>query len=135
MPIFPSGCGYGGPRYAWRGPPSSGEDSAEGTRLLAYLESTATLAEVKAQYETCSTYDLVADLTLCREFIQACRILISRTSDETRQGSAALRDNAAKYRTELERAMAWLSARDADFAGAQTAGSVRVVSLAGIRDL
>lgn len=102
---------------------------------MAYLESTATLAQVKAQYEICSTYDLVADLTLCREFIQACRILISRTSDETRQGSAALRDNAAKYRTELERAMAWLSARDADFAGAQTAGSVRVVSMAGIRDL
>jgi hypothetical protein len=102
---------------------------------LAYLDSTATLAEVKAQYEDCSTYDLSGDLTLCREFIQACRILISRTSDETRQGSAALRDNAAKYRTELERAMGWLAQRDADFASGSASGSVRVVSLAGIRDL
>lgn len=102
---------------------------------MAYLESTATLAEVKAQYETCSTYDLVADLTLCREFIQACRILISRTNDETRQGSAALRDNAAKYRTEMEQAKSWLAQRDTTFSGDLGAGRVRVVSTEGIRDL
>jgi hypothetical protein len=102
---------------------------------MAYLEPTATLAEVKARYEATSTYDVAVDLTMCREFIQACRILISRTADETRQGSAALRDSAGKYRQEMDAAKAWLAARDEAFAGSAGGGSVRVVSPSGIRDL
>lgn len=102
---------------------------------MAYLDSTATLAEVKAAWEDSALYDLTADVTLCKEHIQACRMLIARTADETRQGSAALRDNAGKYQKALDAALRWLSANDATFAGNQGAGSVRVVSTAGIRDL
>ncbi len=101
---------------------------------MAYLTAGASLADVLTAYETTSTYDLESDLTLCREHIQACRYLISRTADETRQGSAALRDNAAKYRESEKRAVAWLAARDSDFAGDSGAGRVRYISLNGFRD-
>lgn len=102
---------------------------------MAYLESTATLAQVLAQYETTSVYDIEVDLVMCREQIQACRMLIARTADETRQGSAALRDNAGKYERALKAATNWLASRDAAFAGDQGAGTVRVLSLDGLRYL
>lgn len=102
---------------------------------MAYLSATATLAEVKAQWENTSTYDLTVDLTMCKEHIQACRMLILRTVDETRQGSAALRDNVQKYQDALDAAKEWLTARDTTFAGDAGAGRVRIVSTAGIRDL
>lgn len=108
---------------------------ARGQTVLPYLDSTATLAEIKAQFEDTANYDLLADITLCRYHIQACRMLIARTADETRQGSASLRDNSTKYQTALDTAVAWLSANDPDYAGAAGAGSVRILSLEAIRDL
>ena len=102
---------------------------------MAFLDSTATLAEVKAQYEDTSIYDLSADVVMCKEHIQACRMLISRTADEQRQGSAALRDSAKKYQDALAAATRWLAANDATFAGNVGGGSVRVLSTQGMRDL
>lgn len=102
---------------------------------MAYLTATATIAEVKAQWENTSTYDLAGDVTMCREHIQACRLMISRTADETRQGSAALRDNAAKYQKALDAATEWLAANDSTYATRSGGGLVRVVSTDGIRDL
>lgn len=102
---------------------------------MAYLTSTATLAEVKAQWENTTTYDLAADVTMCREHIQASRMLIARTADETRQGSSALRDNVAKYERAEKAARTWLAERDPDFAAGSAAGFVRVLSVEGLRDL
>lgn len=101
---------------------------------MAYLTSSATLADVKAAYESTATYDLDGDLTMCREHIQACRVLIARTVDETRQGSAALRDSAAKYRESERAAVKWLAERDAAYAGDAGAGRVRYISTARMHD-
>lgn len=102
---------------------------------MAYLTASATIAEVKAQWENTSTYDLAGDVTMCKEHIQACRLMILRTADETRQGSAALRDNATKYQRALDAATEWLAANDPTYATRSGTGSVRIVSTAGIRDL
>jgi len=100
---------------------------------LAYLESNAALADVKARYESTSVYDLEGDLVMCREHIQACRILIGRTADETRQGSAALRESYAKYKGSLDAALKWLAAVDPGFASGAGAGSVRLM-VPNVRD-
>lgn len=87
-----------------------------------YLAAGATIAEISAAYEAASMYDLSNDTTMCRQYIQALRFLIHRTKDETRQGSAALRDQALKYEKQLAEAMAWLRARDTTFNVAATGG-------------
>lgn len=102
---------------------------------MAYLDAGASLKTVLSAYETSSVYDLTGDVGLCREHIQACRFLIARTADETRHGGAGLRDNAAKYRASEEKAMGWLASNDPAFSGGSGAGSVRYVSLNGMRDL
>lgn len=87
-----------------------------------YLPAGATLAEISAAYEAASMYDLSNDTTMCKQYIQALRFLIHRTKDETRQGSAALRDQSLKYEKQLAEAMAWLRARDTTFNVAATGG-------------
>ncbi len=87
-----------------------------------YLAAGATLAEISAAYEAASMYDISNDTTMCKQYIQALRFLIHRTKDETRQGSAALRDQSLKYEKQLAEAMAWLRARDTTFNVAATGG-------------
>jgi hypothetical protein len=99
---------------------------------MAYLSSDATLDQVRSAYRASASYDLENDLTKCREYIQALRFLIELVKDETRQGSAALRDQAGKFEKELDAATSWLAARDADFAG-DGGGGVTYLDLSGAR--
>jgi hypothetical protein len=92
--------------------------------VVAYLDSTATLDEVLAQFEDTSLYDVSGDATMCREHIQSCRMLISRTLEESRHGTGAVRDSAGKYQRALDDAVKWLAARDSDFRGQATTGVV-----------
>lgn len=101
---------------------------------MAFLDSDATLAEVIAQYENTSHYDVGGSdaITMAREHVQACRILIGRTVEETRQGSSAVRDMAAKYRLSEAAAKGWLKINDPDQAG-QSGGGVRHYSFSDLR--
>lgn len=99
---------------------------------MAYLAADATLDQVRAAYRAGASYDIESDTTKCREFIQALRFLIEIVKDETRQGSASLRDQAGKFENELARATEWLAARDEDFAGTG-GGSVTYLDLSGVR--
>jgi hypothetical protein len=101
---------------------------------LAFLDSDATLAEVIAQFENTSHYDVGGSdaITMAREHVQACRILIGRTVEETRQGPSAVRDISSKYRDSLREAKAWLKINDPDQAG-QSGGGVRHYSFSDLR--
>lgn len=99
---------------------------------MAFLEPDATLTEIRAAYRENCLYRVNRSVEQCRQFIQACIFLIDAVKDETRQGSAALRDNAGKYERALAAAEGWLAEQDPDFAGAG-AGQVTFVDLSGLR--
>lgn len=101
---------------------------------MAFLESTASLAEVIAAFENTTLYDVpgVGGVAMAREHVQACRILIGRTVEETRQGPSAVRDSSAKHKTAADGALAWLKVNDPDFAGAE-GGGVRHYSFEDLR--
>lgn len=90
------------------------------------------MAECVAAFEDNSTYDLEGDTAMCKRFIQACRVLMERSKNETRQGTAALREEVSKYEKAEARAVDWLKANDATFAG-QAATGVTFADLSEIR--
>ena len=100
---------------------------------MAFLEADATLAQVRVAYRANLMYDLNKSVEQCKQFIQACRFLIDAVKDETRQGSAALRDNAGKYERALAAAEEWLAVRDVEFAGSE-GGGVTYADLSAMRD-
>jgi hypothetical protein len=100
---------------------------------VAYLSGDASLADIRAAYRAACTYDVENDVAKCREYIQALRFLLELSKNETRQGSASLREEVPKYERELAGALAWLAARDEDFAGAG-GGGVVFADLRGFRD-
>lgn len=102
-------------------------------RTLAFLEPDATLSEIRAAYRANCLYRMNRSVEECKQFIQACVYLIDAVKDETRQGSAALRDNAGKYERALSAAESWLAENDAAFAGSG-GGSVTFMDLSRLRD-
>lgn len=79
---------------------------------MAYLTSSATLAEVQAAYESNATYDLTASVTACKEFIQAGRMLIARMADQSSHGGTSLKESYQRIESQLVKAEAWLVQND-----------------------
>lgn len=76
------------------------------------LSSASTLAEIQAAYDDNLDYDLSGDAAKCRQFIQACRMLIRRRPEETQNGTSRIRDDYHKLQVELTKAETWLAAND-----------------------
>lgn len=100
---------------------------------MALLDADASLEQIRTAYRTNCLYRHNRSVEECKAFIQACVFLIDAVKDETRQGSAALRDNAGKYEKALQAAEDWLSTVDSDFSGSG-GGSVTYADLSGLRD-
>jgi hypothetical protein len=82
------------------------------------LSSSSTLAEVEAAYDDNASFEEDRDVTKCRAFMTAVRILLRRNPEE-----AGTRESNAKFRMdlladELKRAQQWLAANDTGSAGA-----------------
>ncbi len=99
------------------------------------LTSSSTLSEVQAQYEDNASYDLNASVAECKLFIQAARILIRRTIDESAHGSTRMRESVSRLENELKKAEAWLAANGGGADGTLSASrdNVRYFSLENFR--
>lgn len=80
------------------------------------LGSTSTDEEISAAYDDNSDYDIEGDVSKCKTFIQACRILIRRMSSEIRKGNIWLKEEIGRIQDELKTAIAWLKNNDSTFA-------------------
>lgn len=76
------------------------------------LSSASTNTEVKAAYDDNCGYDLDDDVTKCKEFIRACRILVRRMAEEIRTGNSSVSDTYKKIQDELKKAESWWTAND-----------------------
>ena len=96
------------------------------------LNSTSTLAAVTAAYDDNVDYDLSDSVVKCKDFIQACRILLRRQADESQHGDSSVRDEYRKIEARLEQAEAWWATNDSS-AATRFAGSVKYPSFEGFR--
>ena len=94
--------------------------------MPAYVDSTATWAEVCAEYEDCASYDVAADTDLCKRFIVAGRILLRRVQTRAKNGGGEVEMDPAQISAELKKAEAWLAGNDATATTAANTGGARV---------
>ena len=99
---------------------------------MAYLTSSATIAEIQAAFENNSTYDLTGDATACKEFIQAGRMLIARMVDQSSHGGTSLKESYQRIESMLKKAEAVLPSLDTTSAS-RTGDVVRYASFEGFR--
>jgi len=109
-------------------PPLDGEGND-----VSYVSSSSTDAEVIAAYEDNASYDVASDVTMCREFIAACRVYLRRMTEATQHGDASVRDTYQKIREELDAALRWWRANDSTAAGIGARGGVKVLSIEDFR--
>lgn len=89
------------------------------------LSSVSTLAEVNAAYDDNASYEEQSSLSMAREFISACRILLRRTPQMAmHDGKNQLQNNLTVIRQEMERAQRWIDRQPAS-SGSTSGGVVQ----------
>jgi hypothetical protein len=88
-----------------------------------------TRAELVAEYQRCSGYDVDNDAAAARQFVRVCRALLSpRFPQEATSGSKAATSTAIIAVEQLERqltaALKWLQINDPTFRSSQAGGGV-----------
>lgn len=101
--------------------------------MPTYVDSSATWAEVCAEYEDCASYDVAADTDLCKRFIVAGRILLRRIQTRAKNGGGEVEMDPAQISAELKKAEAWLSGNDPAATVAVNTGGVRALGVETFR--
>jgi len=94
------------------------------------LDSSSTLAQVKAAYDDNSDYDLADSVAKAKLFIQACRILLRRLPAEQGDRDQKLRIEPARIQEQLDNALAWLRGHPGFASGD---GQTTLVDVSGFR--
>lgn len=99
------------------------------------LSSSPTYAEVKAAYAANVGYDLDGDVAACREFIKACRLLLSpqfgvKRASHGGRGAEEVELDQTLVEKQLNAALAWFAANSAS----SQAASVIHPDFNGFRD-
>lgn len=76
------------------------------------LDSTSTLAEVKAAYADNAAYDELGSVPKAKAFVTACRLLIFLLPTAAGQGGETITLDKAGLLAEMSQAKAWLSLND-----------------------
>jgi hypothetical protein len=108
------------------------------------LAANPTREEVIAAWEANSDYDLVADVTKCREFIRACRLYLGPRNSIKRMSHGLSRggggeevelDLKVQIQDGLKKAESWLAANDTTtLAPSPGGGGVVHPDFSGFRD-
>lgn len=80
------------------------------------ITSDSTLAQVKAEYRTCSDYDLAGDADKARRFVIACRYLLALPRRSARE-SESLDLNPDAIQRQHDAALAWLDSQSGGASG------------------
>lgn len=98
--------------------------------MPVYVDSSSTWDEVKAAFEDNASYDVVGDADMCRMFIVAARIYLSRMQTVAKNGTAQAEMDPAQIKSQLEKAEQWLTANDATATQTAYRGGMRGVGVA-----
>lgn len=101
------------------------------------VNADSTLDEVKAEFENTASYDVTGDISLCRRFIVAARILINRRPIQASQGGNSGQWSLGLINEQLKTAEAWLrdnGGMPAPANGRSGEGAGRVFSLENYRE-
>lgn len=102
------------------------------------LTSASTLAELKAAYDDNVGYDLDNSVSMAKEFIKACRMLLQRVPKRMRhggQGGDEMEIDPAQVAKQLEAAEQWWQANDPNAAlRSGGGGAVQLTTSEGFRD-
>lgn len=79
---------------------------------MASVTSASTVAEIEAAYVDNGSYVEDQSVTKCRAFITAARALLIKLPTVATKGANSLSYRVESVQRELERAQAWLEARD-----------------------
>lgn len=101
--------------------------------MPTYVDSSSTFDEVKAAFEDNAGYDVVGDADMCRMFIVAARIYLSRLQTLIKSGTAQSEMDPAQIRSQLEKAETWLTANDATATQTAYRGGTRGVGISSWR--
>lgn len=80
------------------------------------ITSDSTLAQVKAEYRTCSDYDLTGDADKARRFVVACRYLLALPKRSARE-SESLDLNPDAIQRQHDAALSWLDSQSGGVSG------------------
>ena len=78
------------------------------------LTSASTLAEVRAAYDDNADWDTDMDLTKCKAFVQACRILLRRLPGSTTENGKSVTLSLYLIQEQLKDAVEYLRANSAE---------------------
>ena len=84
---------------------------------------------MKAAFEDNASYDVVGSADMCRMFIVAARIYLSRLQTVAKNGTAQAEMDPAQIRSQLEKAERWLAANDATATQTAYRGGTRGVGI------
>ena len=101
--------------------------------ITTSLGSTSTLAEIQAAYDDNCGYDLSNDLTMCKNYILACRLLLRILTDEASSGESRVRQDRVLLQSELKKAESWRAVNDPDARTAIARSFYRGVSFGSFR--
>lgn len=96
------------------------------------ITSDSTLAQVKAEYRTCSDYDLTGDAAKARRFIVACRYLLALPKRSARE-SESLDLNPDAIQKQHDAAIVWLDSQSGGVSGSQSARASTLCALGRTR--
>lgn len=88
------------------------------------LTSASSTATVIAAYEDNIDYDLQGSVSMCKDFIQAARILNRRAPEEVTHGNQRVKEMVDAIPKALANAESWLAANDTDYSSRRSVGSV-----------
>ena len=98
------------------------------------LDSSSTLAEIKAAYDDNLDYDTAASTTKAKAFVQAARMLLRRMAQEITHGGRGVVDDYRKIEGELAKAESWWRNNDSAATGSTPAETIKHVDFRSFRE-
>ena len=98
------------------------------------LTSSSTNAQVWAEYEDNSDYDITGDVAKVKLFIVACRFILRRMAEEFTKGGATVKERYEKIQKQLDEALAWWRSNDTSAVSAGTSETVVYSDFRDFRD-
>lgn len=96
---------------------------------MSTLSSASTLDQIKASYLDNGSYLEDSDVTKCKAFITACRLLLLKLPQSARKGDSELTLSISSIQSELKFAKQWLATANAAAAG----GGIRYADFSNLR--
>jgi hypothetical protein len=101
---------------------------------MAYVDSNSTMAQVEAAYDDTAQYDMGGGVTMAKEHVVACRVLLRRLNTEMSRGDLSVKKRIESIEQELKQAKAWVVANDTVSSTTHGRGFVRYHDMSDYRE-